>query len=199
MAGGLRPTSFEALAPELGSHAPLAPEPLHQRDLRVHALPARVEVLAQRLVLERIPAHSEPEPQPATGEHVDLRSLLGGERGLPLRQDDDAGDELDRPRARGNEPEQHERLVKRLRGVVVLADHVVERDDVLEALVLGRRRELPDRARIVADLVLGEDDADLHDRHRVTHAVLCSLTQDLLPRLAHGSRSPRSARRRPRC
>ena len=89
-------------------------------------------------------------------------ACLAGERGLALRQDDDAGDELDRARARGDEPEQHERLVKRLRGVVVLADHVVERDDVLEALVLGRRRELADRAGVVADLVLREDDADLH-------------------------------------
>ena len=80
------------------------------------------------------------------------------------------GHELDRPRARGDEAEQHERLVERLRGVVVLADDVVERDDVLEALVLGGRRELADRARVVADLVLREDDADLHARHPVTCA-----------------------------
>ena len=70
------------------------------------------------------------------------------------------GHELDRPRAGGDEPEQDERLVERLRGVVVPADDVVERDDVLEALVLGGRRELADRARVVADLVLREDDAD---------------------------------------
>ena len=77
IAGGLRPTSSRLLAAELGGHAPLRPEPPQQRDLRVHALAARVEVLAQRLVLERVPADAEPEPQPAAGEHVDLRRLLG--------------------------------------------------------------------------------------------------------------------------
>ncbi len=59
--------------------------------------------------------------------------------------------------------------MERLRGVVVLADDVIERDDVLEALFLGGRREFADRSRVVADLVLREDDADLHDAHRVTH------------------------------
>ncbi len=126
-----------------------------------------MEVLSQCLVLERIPADAEPEPQAAAGEHVHLGGLLGRKRGLALRQDDDARHELDRPRACGDEPEQDERLVERLRGVVVPADDVVERDDVLEALVLGGRRELADRARVVADLVLREDDADVHDGHPV--------------------------------
>ena len=52
--------------------------------------------------------------------------------------------------------------MERLRGVVVPADHVVERDDVLEALVLRSRREIANRLGVVADLVLREDDADLH-------------------------------------
>ncbi len=80
------------------------------------------------------------EPQAAAGEHVDLGRLLRRERGLALREDDDARHELDLPRARREEAEEHERLVERLGGVVVLADDVVERDDVGEAGVLGRLR-----------------------------------------------------------
>ena len=79
-------------------------------------------------------------------------------------------DELDRARARGEEAEEHERLVERLRGVVVLADDVVERDHVLESLVLGGLGELADRPGVVADLVLRKDDADLHAGHRVTRS-----------------------------
>ena len=116
------------------------------------------------------------------------------------------GHELDRPRAGGDEAEQDERLVERLRGVVVPADHVVERDDVLEALVLGGRRELADRARVVADLVLREDDADLHARtscqcaparQNLQNACACELLA-LACRHGHPRRSPTARSRRGR-
>ena len=72
------------------------PERAQQRDLLLDAAAAVVEVLAERLELDGVPADADAEPQAAAGEHVDLRRLLGDERGLALRQDDDAGRELDR-------------------------------------------------------------------------------------------------------
>ena len=76
--------------------------------------PRFVKSLPERLVLDRVPAEPDAEPEPAAGEQVDLGGLLGHERGLALRQDDDAGDQLER-RHRGQVAEHHERLVERRR------------------------------------------------------------------------------------
>ena len=46
------------------------------------------EVLTQRLVLDRVPAQSDAEPEATLGEQVHLGRLLGHQGGLPLRQDD---------------------------------------------------------------------------------------------------------------
>ena len=89
----------------------------HQLDLLAHAPAAIGEVGAERLVLDRVPTEADAEPEPAVGEQIDLGGLLGDERRLALRQDDDARDELER-RDRGEVAEQHERLVERRIDVV---------------------------------------------------------------------------------
>ncbi len=105
-------------------------------------LPSGREVLAQRFVLDRVPTEPDPEAEAAAGQQVDLRGLLGDERGLALREDDDAGHQLDRG-DRGEVAEHHERLVEGRVHVVgalprrvhqrVGADHVVVGQDVREA------------------------------------------------------------------
>ena len=115
--------------------------------------PRSPNVLAERLVLDRVPADADAEAEPAAGEQVDLGRLLGDERGLALRQDDDPGDELEL-RARGEVAEQHERLVERRVHVVrarpggwavrIGAEHVVVGEQVGEPELLHR---LPYAAR----------------------------------------------------
>ena len=73
----------------------LRPEPPQQVDLLLGAPAAVVEVLAERLELDVVPADPDAEPQTPAGEHVDLGRLLRDERRLPLRQDEHAGDELE--------------------------------------------------------------------------------------------------------
>src|SRR5690242_18133067 len=68
----------------------LGPEAAEQLDLLLLAPPAGAEVLAERLVLDRVPADADPEPELAGGQDIDLSRLLGDERGLPLGQDHDA-------------------------------------------------------------------------------------------------------------
>ena len=54
------------------------------------------EVLVERLVLHPVPPDAHAEAQPAAREQVELSRLLGDEHGLALRQDQDAGDQLER-------------------------------------------------------------------------------------------------------
>jgi hypothetical protein len=108
----------------------------------------------------------QPTPMPR-------RRLLGDERRLPLRQDDDARDQLDAPRDAGQEPEQHERLVERVpvvvlagpasRAIGIGADHAVEGEDVRIAHRLDGLGVVTDDGRIPSDLGLRKNDADLHD------------------------------------
>ena len=83
----------------------------------------------------------------AAGQQVHLGGLLGHQRGLPLRQDDDAGDQLQRGEG-GQVTEHHQRLVERGVHVVgavpalvhgrVRPDHVVVGQHVPEAEFLTR-------------------------------------------------------------
>jgi hypothetical protein len=80
--------------------ARLGPQPAQQLDLLLDPAASGGEVLAERLVLDLVPAEPDAEPELAAGQQVDLRGLLGDERGLPLRQDDDPGDHF-QPGQRG--------------------------------------------------------------------------------------------------
>ena len=149
----------------------LGPEAAHEVDLLLEPSPAVREVLAQRLVLHRVPADPHAEPEPTRGEHVDFRGLLRDERGLALRQDDDPGDELRRG-DRGQVAEHHERLMERRVDVVgtapvlmnlrVGAHDVVVRQDVGVTELLDPFAVRAHRAHVAAELGLGEHHADAH-------------------------------------
>ena len=74
-------------------------QPAQQRDLLGHPSSPLAEGLAERLVLDGVPADADAEPEPSLGQQVDLGGLLGDEGGLPLRQDDHPGDQLERVHA----------------------------------------------------------------------------------------------------
>ena len=96
------------------------------------------------------------EAQPAAGEQVELGRLLGHEHRLALRQDQDAGDQLEALGDRAEEAEQHERLVVRHVGGVdllaprpvgVAADDVLGGEQVVEAGALDGLGEVLEEAR----------------------------------------------------
>src|SRR6267142_4922374 len=133
----------------LESHHRLGPELPHDGDLLADAASPGVKVLVQGLVLDMVPADAHAEAQAPAGENVHRSSLLGHEGSLPLGQDDDAGDELEAPRAGPNVTEQNEALVE---GALVgvrrtttelvealkrAAQHVVEDEHVVVAGALG--------------------------------------------------------------
>ena len=163
----------------LEAHERLRPEPPHQRDLLLRAPPARAEHLAKAepAVLDVGPADADPEQQPAAGEDGHLGGLLCRERGLALRQHEDAGEEARSGRHGRQEAHQHHRLVPvraagvvaaplgaaRLRriGGVAAEDVVVDLDQII-AEVLGGLRPVADRGRVRADLIRGEASTEFH-------------------------------------
>ena len=90
----------------------LGPEPAHHLDLLLRAPAAVAEVLAERLELDEVPAEPDAEPEVPAREDVDLGRLLRDERGLPLRQHEHAGDELEP----GRRPRRGSRRGRRARG-----------------------------------------------------------------------------------
>ena len=115
---------------------------------------------------------ADAEAEVALGEQVDLGRLLGDQGGLALREDDDAGDELDLG-DRGQVAEHDERLVEGRRDVVgtgpalvhagIGADHVVVGQEVREAEIADRLAVGPHRADVAPELGLREHHTDLHD------------------------------------
>ncbi len=89
-----------AVPPALVGHQLAGPEEPHDLELLLDPPAAIVDVLAERLELDRVPADADAQAQPAAREHVHLGRLLGDERRLALGQDEDAGDQLDAPRDR---------------------------------------------------------------------------------------------------
>src|SRR5262245_35330430 len=77
------------LAPKV--HHGLSPQGSHHRDLLGTPTPAVLEGLVEGLELDGVPAHADPEAQPAAAQHVDLSRLLRHQRRLALRKDQDAG------------------------------------------------------------------------------------------------------------
>jgi len=174
LAGGQRvePGLRNAVPLPLEADRVPAPELAHERDLLFLALAPVVEVLAERLVLDRVPSGPDPQAQPAAREYIDLGCLLGHERRLTLRQDQHCGDQLDRVRHACEVAKGHEGLVKR--GVLVVgavppagsvpvrAEHVVVDQQVAIPEPLGRLGEVPDRRRVVSYFRLREYHAEFH-------------------------------------
>ena len=153
---------------------PLRPESAQELYLLLHPATARRKVLPEGVVLDSIPPDADAEPQPALRQNVDLSRLLRNQRGLALRQDQNAGDELHRRSDAGQKTEQHEHLVEV--GVYVVravparvdvrirAQDMVVGKDVREPEFFDVARVANDGAGLVTDLGLGKDDSDLHRR-----------------------------------
>src|ERR1039457_5156496 len=164
-----RPRDLRVFAVE--GHALLGPQPAEQRDLLFDATAPVREILAERLIFDRVPSEPDAEPEVTPSEQVDLRRLLGRERGLPLRQDDDPGDKLERCDPSQVTEEDH-RLVEGRVHVIrarpgrmdlrVGAQDMVVREGVREAKLLDPLRVGAHRAHVSADLRLGEHDAYPH-------------------------------------
>src|SRR6267143_2512018 len=167
-------SSVEVMIRALESHHRLGPELPHDGDLLADAAAPRVKVLVQGLVLDMVPADAHAEAQAPAGEDVHRRSLLGHEGSLPLGQDDDAGDELEAPRARAQVTEQNEDLVEgalvgvrraateRVEALRLAAQHVVEDEQVVVTGTLGRLGVVADDRGVRADLRLGKYHAEFH-------------------------------------
>src|ERR1022692_4364208 len=116
----------------------LGPQPAQQGDLLGHPGAAVGEALAERLVLDGVPAEADSQPKPAAGQQVHFRRLLGDERGLPLRQDDDAGHQLQGGQ-RGQVAEEHQRLVKSRADVMRAVPALVHRGVGAQYVVVGQQ------------------------------------------------------------
>jgi len=144
--------------------------------LPANAPAARMEVLVQRLVLGVVPADSDAQAQAPAREHIDGGGLLGHQRGLTLREDDDAGHQLEPLRARPEIAKEHEWLVERalvgvgrtapqlVEALQCGAEHVVEHEQVIVAGSFGRLRVVADHRGVRADLRLGKHHAESHGR-----------------------------------
>jgi len=148
------------------------PEPSQHIHLLFHAAPAVTEVLVQGLELDRVPADADAEPRPSPVEDIELGGLLGDERGLALREDEDRGRELDPLGDRREVGEEEERLMEhpvprielRVRRAARGArpEHMVNRGQVVETEPLQRLDIVPDHGRIGPDLGLRKDRPDSH-------------------------------------
>src|SRR5207253_9881066 len=157
-------SSVEVMIRALERHHRLGPELPHDGDLLADTAAPRVKVLVQGLVLDVVPADAHAEAQaPAAGD-VPRRSLLGHDGSLPLGQDDDAGDELEAPRARAQVTEQNKDLVEGalvgvrraatelVEALWLAAQHVVEDEQVVVAGTLGSLGVVADDRGVRADL-----------------------------------------------
>ncbi len=126
-----------------------------------------MEVPAQCFVLHRVPANPYTQAQLATAQHIHFRGLLGDKHRLPLRQDDDPGDQF-QLRQRRQVAKEHERLVELVLGRIALptgtmggvrSQDMVIHDEVAVAQAFSGLRIVADPHWIRADLVLGENDS----------------------------------------
>ena len=147
------------------------PEPPQQLHLLGEPRAAVGKVLAERLVLDRVPADADTEAEVAVRQQVDLGGLFRDEGGLALREDDDAADELER-RDRGQVAIEHEGLVEGRLHVVAAGeslmdtpvgpDEVVVAEDVRKTKIADRFGVLAYARAVSANLGLGKDDANAH-------------------------------------
>ena len=150
----------------------LGPQRLHEAHLFGGALAAGAELHAQPLELDLVPADADAKAKAAFAERVEAGRLLGDQRRLALGQDDDAGGEADRLRDPGQEGEQHEGIVigggggtdapPAMVGRRVAAQHVVGREQIVEAQPFGRLRIVAQGSGSGADVTDGYGGAELH-------------------------------------
>ena len=155
----------------LEGDAVLGPQRLHEADLLGRAHAAGVEVHAEALELDLVPADADAQPEPALAQRIERGCLLGHQGRLALRQDQHAGGEADLLGDAGQEAEQHEGIVigggiraalagRDLGGID--ADHVVGGDEVVEAQPFGGLRIVAHDGRAGADVADGDGCSELH-------------------------------------
>jgi len=150
----------------------LRPQGLHDLHLLLGPAAAIGEVLVQALEFEFVPADADTEAQPARHQRVQRGGLLGHQRGLALREDQDAGGEADALGAAGDEAEQHERvMIGGFRGADALAgghagrvaaQHVVRRLQVVDAQSFHGLRIVAHDRRTRSDIAARQGRPELH-------------------------------------
>ena len=130
-----------------------------------------MEVHAEALELDLVPADADAQPEAALAQRVERGGLLGDQRRLALRQDQHAGGEADLLRDARQEAEQHERIVigggvrAALAGrdlVGIDAEHMVGRDEIVEAQPFGGLRIVAHHGRAGAEIADGDGCSELH-------------------------------------
>src|SRR4051794_33623374 len=163
---------FDLVPASMEADHRLRPERPQYGDLLLHACRTIVEILAERLVLDLVPANADAQAQPAAAEHIDLSRLLGHQRSLPLRQNDHAGHKLKPLGQAGQVAEQDERLVEQgIAGVCAApvrpvggasTQHMIVSQQMLVAKRFSRLRIIANSDRIIADLGLRKDNTNTH-------------------------------------
>ena len=184
---GVEPDRIEIdeLAVELGLL--LGPQRLHRQHALAQQLEARLIARAVILHLLDIPAAAHGKDEAAARELVEARHRFGGDDGIALRDERDAGAELEGARRRRGEGQRDEGIVgvrialgqlaaaregraAAHRDVGVLAD-----EERVEAARLDRLRQLAD-----IDAVIGRkvEDADEHGTSSRDHPTSLVYTPD---------------------
>jgi hypothetical protein len=152
----------------------LGPQGAHNGDLLTDAAASGREVFAQGLVLDRVPANRDAQPQTSAGEHVDLGRLFRNQHCLSLGQDDDAAHELEALGDGAEVGKEDKGLVEAAlvgvgagapaAGTVGIgADYVVIGEKMVVTEALGRLSVIAENDRVRANFGLGKDNADLDD------------------------------------
>jgi hypothetical protein len=132
-----------------------------------------MEILPEGLVLDMVPADPDTEAETTAGQKVNVGRLSRDECRLALGKDQDAGGETDSLGDPSQMGKHHERVVEwvvlgvwagELRCSIGVdgAEHMVVREEVVKAQVLGRSSNSPNRARVSSKLDLRVDHTDLH-------------------------------------
>ena len=158
----------------------LGPELPHDGDLLLLPGATRLEVFVQRFVFRKVPADADTQPQALAREQIHLGGLLGDERRLALRENHDAGRELDSLRHAGQKREKRERLVELVvvqvwrrrkayvppgKSVGMRAEDVVICGQVIEPRAFGGLSKVPNRGWIGSDLGLRKGHSKFHRRY----------------------------------
>ena len=102
----------DAVEAALKAHQGLAPVAAQQLDLFVGAGAARGEVLPEGVVLDVVPAHPDAKAETLSRKQVEVGDLLCHQRGLTLRENDDARRKLDPFGLSRQVGKEHEGVVK---------------------------------------------------------------------------------------
>src|SRR5262245_17897093 len=89
----------------------LRPELAQDLDLLFSAAPTRLKFLAERIVLDVIPADANAETQPSTAQDIDLSGLLGDQGRLALRQNENARHQFEPGGDGGEKSKEHHGLM----------------------------------------------------------------------------------------